>query len=602
MSTKNPEDLGPTLFSLSRKILAKLTQLRRLQLGAVLMLMLASSLAEIFSLGAVLPFLAVLTNPEKIWRIPFVEQVASRLGMSSQEHLLMPVTLLFVFSAICAAVVRLFNVWLYGRLAAAIGTDFSCEAYRRTLYQPYIVHVSRNSSSVITTLQGYVDSLIVVVNSMLALASNSLVLLGLLCALLLIDAKVALASGGVFLLAYAVIIQSSKRQLASNSRLATAYRHLSLQALQEGLGAIRDVLLDGSQQIYLEKYRKADWPLRQIASQSIFLASFPRYIMEAVGLCLIGFVSYLLSRRDGGISTALPILGALALGAQRILPSLQQTYNAWAVILANKYAVQSLMDTMEQPLTLAANLATPPPISWKDKIQFDQVSFYYNNGGKKVLDCLSFSIKCGDRIGIIGTTGSGKSTLLDLLMGLLTPGSGQIAVDGESIHIDQKPERLLAWRAAIANVPQMIYLADSSLAENIAFGVAVQDIDFERIKLAARKAQIAEFIESCPLGYNTFVGERGVRLSGGQRQRVGIARALYKKASVLVFDEATSALDNFTEAALMAAVEGLSRDLTIIIIAHRLTTVEHCDHIIQIEGGEVVWEGSPLELLSRGSA
>jgi len=579
---------SPSLRSLLRKLWGHLSKQRRLQLGALLLVMLASSGAEVSSLAALLPFLAVLANPEQIWQLPVVQQLAPQLGISSAAQLLLPVTFLFGLAAIAAAAVRLLNVWLNGRLAAAIGSDLSCEAYRRTLYQPYGVHVARNSSGVITALQSQVGSLVVVLNSLLAILTNGLVLLGLLWALLLIDAKVALIAGGVFGLAYAVIVQKSKRQLTNNSKRSAVYSQSSLQALQEGLGAIRDVLLDGSQHHYLQKYLQADRPLRQISAQSTFIGAFPRYMMEAVGLCLIGGVAYWLTSRHGGMATALPLLGALALGAQRILPALQQTYSAWATIKAYKSAVQAVVDSLDQHLHPGAFATIPTPLILQQQIRFDQVSFAYGSGGTQVLDQLSFEIKKGERVGLIGSTGSGKSTTVDLLMGLLLPSSGKITVDGSSIHSQKEPERLLAWRAAIAHVPQMIYLADCSIAENIAFGVTDEVLDLERVKLAAQQAQISDFIESSPLGYKAFVGERGIRLSGGQRQRIGIARALYKQASVLVFDEATSALDNATESALMEAIEGLSRELTIVMIAHRLTTVQRCDRVIELEEGRIL--------------
>jgi len=248
--------------------------------------------------------------------------------------------------------------------------------------------------------------------------------------------------------------------------------------------------------------------------------------------------------------------------------------------------------SLEQPLPQGAFATIPAPLSLHQQIRFEQVSFGYGSDEPQVLDRLSFEIKKGERVGLIGSTGSGKSTTVDILMGLLEPTSGQIKVDGGSIHSHKEPERLLYWRAAIAHVPQMIYLADRSIAENIAFGIAPAELDLQRVKLAAQQAQIAEFIESSPRGYNTFVGERGIRLSGGQRQRIGIARALYKQASVLVFDEATSALDNATEAALMEAIEGLSRELTIVMIAHRLSSVQRCDRVIELEEGRLKSQGT----------
>jgi ATP-binding cassette subfamily B protein len=242
-----------------------------------------------------------------------------------------------------------------------------------------------------------------------------------------------------------------------------------------------------------------------------------------------------------------------------------------------------------------AHLPIPAPLSFGDAIRFESVCFRYGSDGPWVLDGLSLAIPKGARIGFVGTTGSGKSTTLDLLMGLLEPASGQILVDGAPVN----GERRRAWQRTIAHVPQSIYLADTTVAENIAFGVPREAIDPERVRQAARQAQIAEFIESRPDGYQAFVGERGIRLSGGQRQRIGIARALYKQATVLVFDEATSALDNATEQAVMDAIENLDRELTILIIAHRLSTVQRCDTIIELEHGRVVAQGSYEQLLER---
>ena len=256
-----------------------------------------------------------------------------------------------------------------------------------------------------------------------------------------------------------------------------------------------------------------------------------------------------------------------------------------------------MLSSLKQPLPKVIYGVAATPLKLQNNIKFENVYYAYSSETPTVLNGLSFEIKKGERLGFIGTTGSGKSTTIDLLMGLLEPNSGKVLVDDIDINSKQDPENLLAWRAAIAHVPQTIYLADRSIAENIAFGVDQKQIDIKRVKEAARQAQIAEFIESSPQGYKTFVGERGIRLSGGQRQRIGIARALYKQASVLVFDEATSALDNATEAALMDAIEGLSRELTIVMIAHRLTTVERCDRVIELSNGSVLAITKPSAML-----
>ena len=248
-------------------------------------------------------------------------------------------------------------------------------------------------------------------------------------------------------------------------------------------------------------------------------------------------------------------------------------------------AMQDVLEMLNQPLPPQFDRVKAMEVS--EAIQFDSVSYRYSSNLPDVLPKLDLSIRIGERIGIIGSTGSGKSTMVDILMGLLTPTSGKLLVDGKDIHDTAYPERLHSWRAAIAHVPQSIYLADSSVLENIAFGVPSNLIDFDRVRKAADQAQISNFIESSTDGYQTVVGERGIRLSGGQRQRIGIARALYKRAQVLVLDEATSALDVNTESELMRAVEKLSKRLTIVMVAHRLSTIGYCDRVFRLENGKL---------------
>jgi ATP-binding cassette subfamily B protein len=260
-----------------------------------------------------------------------------------------------------------------------------------------------------------------------------------------------------------------------------------------------------------------------------------------------------------------------------------------------------LADTIElldQPMPGELLKPAPAPLRFKDAIRFDGVRFRYASDGPWVLNGLNLTIAKGARIGFVGATGSGKSTAMDLLMGLLAPTDGEILVDAQPIS----GSRVRAWQRTIAHVPQSIYLADATLAENIAFGVPRDAIDMERVKQAARQAQIADFIEGGVQGYDGFVGERGVRLSGGQRQRIGIARALYKQASVLVLDEATSALDNVTEQSVMDAIEGLNRDLTILLIAHRLSTVRRCDVIVELGHGRVIAQGTYEQLLDSSAS
>jgi len=559
--------------------------------------MLASALAELISLGSVLPFLAVLTDPEQLWKAPWIQELAPKFGWSSASDLLGPAAVIFASAAVSAALVRLANLWLSGQLAAAIGSDLSCEGYRRTLYQPYSVHVRRNSSAVINSVTGQVGSTVGAINLVLQTSTSTLVAISLLVGLLWIDWAVALSAAGLFGGAYVLIGFFSRRSLLINGRVINDSRTGVLKALQEGLGAIRDVILDGTQDLYLDVYRRSDRPQRQYSAKNQFLSMFPRFSLEALGLIAIAILATVLAAQKGGGAAALPVLGAFALGAQRLLPAMQQTYSGWSSLKSYSTDLEGALEILQQPLPPGLKVASR--YSLKGGVSFKDVSFSYGEKTSNVLKHLSLEIDLGQRVGFIGSTGSGKSTTVDLLMGLLSPTQGQILVDGLDLHDSGHPERLLAWRAAIAHVPQSIYLSDSSIAENIAFGVPKEKIDLDRVRLAAQQAQIASFIEASPEGYDSFVGERGIRLSGGQRQRLGIARALYKQAQVLILDEATSALDNDTEQAVMDAINQLDCNLTVVMIAHRLSTVAKCDRVIRLDHGRVVADGPPSEVLAQ---
>jgi ATP-binding cassette subfamily B protein len=430
------------------------------------------------------------------------------------------------------------------------------------------------------------------------LISSSMLLMAIMLTLIAIDPMVALIAAGGFGGSYALITWRTRRKLRGNSQRIASEHTQVVKALQEGLGGIRDVLLDGTQPVYCNIYRQADQPLRRAQGNNIFIAQSPRYAMEALGMVLIAALAYGLSGQAGGIATALPVLGALALGAQRMLPALQQSYASWASIAGSQGMLADTIELLDQPMPGELLKPAPAPLRFKDAIRFDGVRFRYASDGPWVLNGLNLTIAKGARIGFVGATGSGKSTAMDLLMGLLAPTDGEILVDAQPIS----GSRVRAWQRTIAHVPQSIYLADATLAENIAFGVPRDAIDMERVKQAARQAQIADFIEGGVQGYDGFVGERGVRLSGGQRQRIGIARALYKQASVLVLDEATSALDNVTEQSVMDAIEGLNRDLTILLIAHRLSTVRRCDVIVELGHGRVIAQGTYEQLLDSSAS
>lgn len=579
---------APSLAALLFRLFKHISPRRRYQFLLMLVLTFASSISEVVSLGSVLPFIGIITQPDKVFNHPFTTGIAGILGITSPEGLVLPLTAAFAAAAIIAAALRLLLLWVSIRLANAAGADLSLEVYRRTLYQPYCVHVARNSSEIISGITQKVGTATSVLISFVAVITSAMLFMAILLTLLTIDPLVATLTFLIFGAGYGIIAWLMRHRLQRNSQCIAREQTQVVKALQEGLGAIRDVLLDGAQAVYSGVYDKAIQQLRRANGENSYMNQFPRYAMEAVGMVIIAVLAYILNSRPGGIQAALPIMAALALGAQRLLPLMQQLYGNWTVVAGSHISLNDVLVLLEQPLPEDASRPTPEPLVFRNDIRFDNVSFHYAGGGPLVVDRLTLPIPKGARIGFIGSTGSGKSTTLDLLMSLLEPTEGRILVDGRPVSSELKR----AWQRAIAHVPQNIFLADASIAENIAFGVPPEDIDMTRVKNAAAQAHIAEFVESRPGTYSAMVGERGVRISGGQRQRIGIARALYKQASVLVFDEATSALDSETEKEVMAAIESLNKDLTILMIAHRFTTLMNCDTIVQLERGRIVAQGS----------
>lgn len=553
---------------------------RKIQYIFILILVILSAFAEIFSLGAIVPFLGVLISPEKVFLIEELRIIWDVFQIYSAKDIIFPVTLMFITAAILAGITRISLLYFGTRLSYATGSDISIEIYRKTLLQPYSVHVARNSSEVITGVSIKANAIVgSVLQPILVITSSSIIILTIILGVIIVDPQITFYSFGIFGILYFVIAQIVKNRLFENGKIV-AKSHSTLQkALQEGLGSIRDVLLDGNQEFYVNIYKKSDILYRKAIGNNLFLSASPRYVIETIGIGLLALFAYNLSLKSESLLLVIPLLGALAMGAQRILPVLQQLYASWASLKNGKGMLEDVLSLLNAKLDMDSNLVQnqkTEELKFEKLLQLKNVNFKYGSNLPYVLNNLSIDILQGSRVGIVGKTGSGKSTLIDIIMGLLLPSSGQMIVDGKIIN----QSNLRKWQSLIAHVPQTIYLADSTIYENIAFGVPNQEVDFERVKTAAKKAQISSYIESLKEGYNSFVGERGIRLSGGQKQRIGIARALYKNASIIVFDEATSALDNETERAVMDSIDNLGTDLTIIMIAHRTSTLQKCNQII----------------------
>ncbi|MCI5121498.1 MAG: ABC transporter ATP-binding protein, partial [Candidatus Electrothrix sp. AUS4] len=469
---------------------------------------------------------------------------------------------------------------------AEMGTQLRHDIYAMALNKPYEFHVAHNSSDLISLTTEKVGAAIGAgIMQVLSLATALIMCLAIITTLISINPLVALMAfiswGG----SYILIARLVRKKVKRNSEIIRENQPQAVKCMQEGLGGIRDVILDNSQAVFCQGYAGTVQKIQYAGVQNSFLSMLPKNLLEVLGITLIALLAYSMQTGSSGQNT-LPLLGAFALGAQRLLPGLQQIYFSWSIINGTHAILADVASwlTVEHDSAARSKVALVQPLEFREKIELQDVSFCYAGTEKEVLSNIRLTIPKGSRVGFIGETGSGKSTLLDIVMGLLVPTGGELQVDDRTID----SSNVKAWQQNIAHVSQAIFLSDGSMLENIAFGVPVEDVDEKQVAQAARLAQIHDFIESLPHGYQTLVGERGVRLSGGQRQRIGIARALYKKAEVLVLDEATSALDDSTEQAVMAAIDGLSDDLTIIMIAHRISTLRKCDMVYQLIYGKVI--------------
>ncbi len=560
--------------------------IRKKQFFFVLVLMLMAALAEIISIGAIIPFIYLISGNDQAISQSFMDGVGGSVyaQLYNSENYLLYVASLFSSAIVVATVLRLALLRFTITLSFGVGADISAEMYRRTLYRPYQIQISTNTSEVIASVTGKSNSVIYgTVLPILNIFSGILIIAAISFALFYINPLIMALVFTCFFFIYLFIFLIAINNLRQGGEKISQESTRIVKILQEGLGGIRDILLDGTQEIFYGLYKRADKRLRDAQAVEVFVGQSPRYLVEMIGTLLLVLVASIIASygMDDSISTV-AFVGVIALGAQRLLPVMQQVFTSLASIQSNAASLADVLNLLDKENLIHTNFPVKE-MTFNNDIQFVGVSFAYSNDGDNILSDVNFSINKGDKVGVIGKTGSGKSTLIDILLGLLVPTSGYILIDGLRLDLDNCRK----WQLQIAHVPQSIFLADSTIKENIAFGVPSHLINLDDVKEAARLACIAKDIDCWDLKYETVVGERGIRLSGGQIQRIGLARALYKNCAVLILDEATSALDIETEQEIIDGINAVNQAVTVISIAHRLSTLNDCNLILEVKNGNV---------------
>ncbi|MBO9714788.1 ATP-binding cassette domain-containing protein [Sphingomonas sp.] len=553
-------------------LLKTLSARRQRQILMLLSALLLATVAEVAKIGAVLPVVALAARPGT-----GASHLTSFVRAAGGANPLLLASALLILFALLSVATRLVLVWLTHRFVVGVGEDISERIFARLLRQPYEAYKTRSSGEILAGFEKVRGLLFYVLLPAMQAVTAAVVSVAIIVMLLAIDpvvaSIVASAIGGIFLAAHF----ATRRMLDENSRTVATMATAKMNVVQQALGNIRDILIDRSQPVFERDFREIDSRLRWAQSVNMLVAAGPRAFIESAAVVALVGAALLATGRPGGLVGALPALGALAVGAQRLIPLLQQVYAGWAMAAGNVHSVADVIAFMNLPTSPDADMPEGGAVPWGDIVLSD-VSFGFG-GASPVLRGIDLRIPRGARVGIAGESGSGKSTLVDILMGLLTPTSGTISIGGTPM--DEALRR--RWQAQVAHVPQAVYLSDGSIANNIAFGLPPEAIDFDRIAAAAEAAQAAGFIARLPHGYETRVGEGGARLSGGERQRIGIARALYKRADILILDEATSALAEDMEAALLAALDRES--MTLILVSHRRSSLRNCDLIVRMADG-----------------
>lgn len=554
-----------------------------------------TSIIEVMGVVSIMPFMAIVAKPEIIQTNKYINFLYIYMGFSSANRFLFLMGLAFFFIMMAGNVISALSAWLLYRFAFTFEQRLSERLLTSYLAQPFLFFLHRNGATLSRNILAETHSVVIgVVIPWMQLIAKALVVLLMLAMLMFVDLLLAVTVALVIGTAYSATYILIRRKLLENGQRSGAAGAQSYKFTNEALGGAKEIKLLGKEQAFIEYFAISSKLDAHYKITGYTLSLLPKYAIESLafgGMLLI--MVYLIGLRKD-ISIAFPLVALYAFAGYRMLPAIQQIFQGFSSIRYTSPALQNLkVDLDSYPVAFSTITCPQATMHYSKVIELVDISFTYPECNSPVIDNLSLIIKNNTSIGLVGPTGSGKSTLIDIILGLLEPQTGEIRVDGEKITLSN----IKSWQKNVGYVPQQIYLVDDTIVKNIALGCTNDSINMARVEEVARIANLHKFVtQELPDNYQTIVGERGVRLSGGQRQRIGIARALYHNPRVLVLDEATSALDGITERIIIDTIQALSHKITIIMIAHRLTTVKDCDVIYLLDHGKITQHGTFHEL------
>ncbi len=569
-----------------------LSPIRKRQLNYLFILTIINSFTELISLSAILPFLSFLVDPTLIKKYPLIKYILEKLNIDTNDQILIGLVILFLSSVIIAGIIKIFFSFYSYRIAASTASELGSKAYKKTINRSYAYHLLKNSNSLLTTIVKDIDEIIYFVFIPISQLISGITL-NLFVIILLLYINFSLTSFVIFLIGLfyflATKYTSNKISIISRSNLANSQYITKL--VQETLGSISEIILSNNQNYYFKKYSEKDIILRKNIAKGTVISLMPKFIIEPLGIISIAIIGFYFVTTEG-LQTTIPTLGLISYCVIKILPYSQRIFEGITLPRLAKSKLVNLLKILEESEKYDLNkyqVSNQEKLTFQ-KLELKDIEFRYNFDSPLVLKNFNFEIIKGDKIGIIGKTGCGKSTIVNIVNGLLRPNHGDIFINNLNIYSNEniKSNLIQAWQKSIIYVPQNIFLSDCTIAENIALGQNIQDIDYQKLKKVSKISQLNNDIENGKYNLNTLVGERGIRLSGGQKQRIGIARALYKESKFIILDEATSALDNSTEELIMESIKDFDPKISILVIAHRLNTLKYCNKIFELKDGELI--------------
>ena len=558
---------------------------RRYQFIGILFINILNGLFEFISLGSALLFLESLTNTSKI--SSSFSFLISTFNINNESDLIRLSTILFLVITFLTTVIRIFNLWLNTKFRISFLNYISNKIYRKVINQEYSFFLNKNSSEILTDLTSNIEKTNFFFENLLTLTTAIILSFSIIFSLLKLNFYVTIVSVIFFSSLYTILGIFINKRVDKYSKVELQANYSLTRIIQDSLNGIKEIIVSNSHSFYSDKFNLNNYNLRRYQGMTGFITTFPRYLFEGIGLFFIGISGIIIYSNINNSGNVIALLGAFALGAQKLLPTMQSSYKSWSLL----YFYNKPLDRVLNLISLKnnANTLIKGKLSFKNEIKIKNLNFSYSNDHENISKDINLTIKKGENIGIFGKTGSGKTTLINIFMGILTPNKGNILIDDVELFNQDKKDIKRKWKNNIALVPQDVFLYDSSIIENIAFCIPINKINLKRAINAAKISHAHEFICKTNNGYDTIVGDKGIKLSGGQKQRLGLSRAIYSDSEILILDESTSALDFNTEQSVMESIFNTksNRKLTTITIAHRLSTLRYCDKVVELDCGKI---------------